>query len=49
LYWVLEEATLLYLPVIPHKGKQALDSLQSLRKEIVFPKIELAKPETISA
>jgi methionyl-tRNA synthetase len=49
LYWVLQEATLLYLPVIPHKGKQALDSLQSLRKEIVFPKIELAKSETISA
>lgn len=48
LYWVLEEATLLYLPVIPHKGKQALDSLYSLRKEIVFPKIELVKSETIS-
>lgn len=48
LYWVLEEITLLYLPVIPNKGRQALNSLHSLRKEIVFPKIELVKPETIS-
>jgi len=43
LYWVLEEATLLYLPVIPHRGKQALESLTNLRKEIVFPKIELVE------
>lgn len=42
LYWVLEEATLLYLPVIPNKGMQALNSLANLRKEIVFPKIALA-------
>ena len=48
LYWVLEQITLLYLPVIPNKARQALDSLYSLRKEIVFPKIELVKPETIS-
>jgi len=43
LYWVLEQATLLYLPVIPHRGKQALDSLYCLRKEIVFPKIALVE------
>lgn len=48
LYWVLEQITLLYLPVIPNKAQQALNSLYSLRKEIVFPKIELVKPETIS-
>lgn len=41
LYWVLEEATMLYLPVIPNKGKQALESLHTLKKEIIFPKIEL--------
>ena len=41
LYWVLEEVTLLYLPVIPNRGKQALESLYNLRKEIVFPKISL--------
>jgi len=43
LYWVLEEATLLYLPVIPNRGHQAINSLYNLRKEIVFPKIELVK------
>lgn len=43
LYWVLEEVTLLYLPVIPNKGKQALESLHNLRKEIVFPKISLVE------
>lgn len=48
LYWVLEEATLLYLPIIPDKARKAQNSLYNLRKEIVFPKIELVKPETIS-
>ena len=43
LYWVLEEATLLYLPVIPNRGYQAINSLYSLRKEIVFPKINLVE------
>lgn len=42
LYWVLNKATMFYLPVIPNKGLQALNSLSNLRKEIVFPKIVLA-------
>jgi len=41
LYWILEEATLLYFPVIPNKANKALNSLYNFRKEIVFPKIEL--------
>lgn len=43
LYWVLEEATLLYLPAIPGKAQKALNSLYSLKKEIVFPKITLVE------
>ncbi len=43
LYWVLEEVTLLYLPAIPGRARQALDSLYCSRKEIVFPKIELVE------
>lgn len=43
LYWVLKEATKFYLPVIPDRANQALASLNSLKKDIVFTKIELAK------
>ena len=43
LFWVLYEVTLLYLPIIPDKAKQALNSLETMTKDIVFPKIELKK------
>jgi methionyl-tRNA synthetase len=43
LYWVLDQATLFYLPVIPHKGREAWQSLHNLKKEIVFPKITLVE------
>lgn len=39
LYKVLLEATKYYLPVIPHKGREAFESLRNLEKAIVFPKI----------
>lgn len=41
LYWVLETATLLYLPVIPGKANEAFNSLSRFQKAIVFPKLEL--------
>lgn len=40
---VLLEATKYYLPIIPNKGKEVFDSLRNLKKEIIFPKIELNK------
>lgn len=40
LFWVLEQATLFYIPVIPQKAREALNSLYSCQKTIVFPKLE---------
>ena len=43
LYWLLKKSTYFYLAVVPDRAKQALESLRSLKKDIVFPKIELQR------
>jgi methionyl-tRNA synthetase len=39
LYKALLEITFYYLPVIPNKANEALNSLRSLEKVVLFPKI----------
>lgn len=42
-FWVLDQATNYYLPVIPKKAREAHSSLWGFRKEIIFPKFKLEK------
>lgn len=46
LFWCLKDVTRLYAPVMPGKAKEALESLHSLKKIILFPKIEIDKTVT---
>lgn len=39
LFYTLKKATILYMPVIPDKAKEAMESLRNLNKVILFPKI----------
>lgn len=43
LYWCLRSATTFYAPVIPNKAREAEESLKTLTKIILFPKLETQK------
>jgi methionyl-tRNA synthetase len=48
LYMVLTEITHCYLPVIPNKANEALSSLRSLEKAILFPKLTYVENKVLT-